>query len=104
VQGSAAYAGGRVIPTPFGRFYSPNITPDDDTGIGRWSADDFWGVLHEGRARDGTLLYPVFPYTNYTRMTRDDSDAIYAYLRSDSGGASGVACEHDLNFPISTGA
>lgn len=100
VQGSAAYAGGRVIPTPFGRFYSPNITPDDDTGIGRWSADDFWGALHEGRARDGTLLYPVFPYTNYTRMTRDDSDAIYAYLRTIPA-VHQASREHDLAWPIS---
>jgi mono/diheme cytochrome c family protein len=100
VQGSAAYAGGRVIPTPFGRFYSPNITPDDDTGIGRWSADDFWGALHEGRARDGRLLYPVFPYTNYTRMTRDDSDAIYAYLRTIPA-VKQASREHDLRWPIS---
>jgi mono/diheme cytochrome c family protein len=82
VAGGADYAGGRLIPTRFGRFYSPNITPDDDTGIGRWSSEDFWNALHEGRGRDGRLLYPVFPYTNYTRMTRDDSDAIYAYLRT----------------------
>lgn len=100
VQGSPAYAGGRVIPTPFGRFYSPNITPDDDTGIGRWSADDFWGALHEGRARDGTLLYPVFPYTNYTRMTRDDSDAIYAYLRTIEP-VRRESRAHDLRFPYS---
>jgi mono/diheme cytochrome c family protein len=95
--GSADYAGGRLIPTPFGRFYSPNITPDDDTGIGRWSADDFWLALHEGRGRDGRLLYPVFPYTNYTRMTRDDSDAIYAYLRT-LPAVHQASRSHDLHF------
>lgn len=98
VEGSADYAGGRMIPTPFGRFYSPNITPDDATGIGRWSADDFWGALHEGRARDGKLLYPVFPYTNYARMTRDDSDAIYAYLRTVPA-VQQASREHELRFP-----
>lgn len=95
VQGGAAYAGGRAIPTPFGVFYSPNITPDTETGLGRWSADDFWGALHDGRSRDGALLYPVFPYTNYTRMTRDDSDALYAYLRS-LPPVSQAAREHEL--------
>lgn len=100
VQGGAAYAGGRMITTPFGRFYSPNITPDDETGIGRWSADDFWGALHEGRAKGGKLLYPVFPYTNYTRMTRDDSDAIYAYLRTIAP-VKQPSREHDLKWPIS---
>ncbi|MDB5967950.1 MAG: cytochrome c [Hydrocarboniphaga sp.] len=99
-QGSADYAGGRAIPTPFGRFYSPNITPDNETGIGRWSAEDFWNALHEGRARDGKLLYPVFPYTNYTRMTRDDSDAIYAYLRSVPA-VHQASRRHDLSFPYS---
>ena len=98
VQGSADYAGGRLIPTPFGRFYSPNITPDDDTGIGRWSADDFWLALHEGRGRDGQLLYPVFPYTNYARMARDDSDALYAYLRT-LPAVPQPSRAHDLAFP-----
>lgn len=81
-RGGVAYAGGRAIPTPFGTFYAPNITPDDDTGIGRWDADDFWRALHEGRGDDGEPLYPVFPYTHYTKLTRRDADAMFAYLRS----------------------
>lgn len=80
--GGAAFAGGRPIPTPFGTFYSPNITPDGRTGIGLWSADDFWRALHEGVSRDGRALYPTFPYTNYTRVTRSDADAMFAYLKS----------------------
>ncbi len=82
VRGGAPYAGGRALDTPFGRLVAPNITPDRDTGIGAWSADDFWLALHNGKSRDGRLLYPAFPYTNYTKVTRDDADALYAYLRT----------------------
>lgn len=82
VRGGPEYAGGRALDTPFGRLYGPNLTPDMETGIGRWSADDFWNALHNGIARDGRLLYPAFPYTNYTKVSRTDSDALYAYFRS----------------------
>ena len=81
-QGGAPYAGGRGVPTPFGTVYAPNLTPDTATGLGAWSPAVFWRALHNGRARDGRLLYPAFPYPNYTRITRADSDAIHAYLRS----------------------
>ncbi|MEN4920742.1 cytochrome c [Achromobacter spanius] len=81
-RGGKALAGGTPIPTPFGTVYGPNITPDTETGIGAWTADDFWQALHNGKSRDGTLLYPAFPYTEYTRVTRSDSDALFAYLRS----------------------
>jgi len=77
-----AYAGGVEIPTPFGTFFVPNITPDPETGIGTWTADDFWRALHEGRSKDGSLLYPAFPYTNYTKVKRADADDLFAYLRS----------------------
>ena len=97
-RGGAAYAGGRAIPTPFGTFYSPNITPHADSGLGRWSNDDFWQAMHQGRSRDGSPLYPVFPYTNYTRVTRADSDAIFAYLQSLPAVAS-PRREHALKFP-----
>lgn len=79
-RGGAPLAGGRVIPTPFGDMVSPNITPDRKTGIGAWSADEFWRALHNGRGRDGRFLYPVFPYPNYTRLSRADSDAMYAWF------------------------
>lgn len=98
-RGGASYAGGRAIDTPFGLFYSPNITPDADTGIGRWSADDFWRALHEGRAPDGRPLYPSFPYTNYTRISRADADAMYAYLRS-LAPVTQRNREHELRFPF----
>lgn len=81
-RGGKPYAGGTPVPTPFGVVYGPNLTPDPQTGIGAWSADDFWRALHNGKSRDGTLLYPAFPYTEYTRMTRADADALYAFLRT----------------------
>lgn len=82
VRGGMAYAGGRTISTPFGDIYTSNITPDAKTGIGTWSSDDFWRALHHGKSKDGRLLYPAFPYTNYTNITRADSDALYAYLQT----------------------
>jgi mono/diheme cytochrome c family protein len=81
-RGGAAYAGGRGLETPFGTVFSSNLTPDDATGLGRWSAAHFWRAMHHGRSMDGRLLYPAFPYTDYTLVTREDSDALFAYLRS----------------------
>jgi mono/diheme cytochrome c family protein len=81
-RGGAPWAGGRAIETSFGTFYTNNLTTDPQTGLGQWTADDFWRALHEGRSRDGRLLYPAFPYTNYTRVTREDADALWAYLQS----------------------
>lgn len=81
-RGGMPYAGGRAIQTPFGAIYAPNITPDGQTGIGTWTADDFWRALHNGKSKDGSLLYPAFPYPNYTKVTRADADAMFAYLRT----------------------
>jgi mono/diheme cytochrome c family protein len=80
--GGRPFAGGHAMPTPFGTLYSTNITPDRDTGIGAWSADEFYQTMHEGRSRDGGLIYPAMPFGSYTKVTRADSDAIFAYLRS----------------------
>ncbi|WP_082568743.1 cytochrome c [Rhizobacter sp. Root1221] len=80
--GGVPYAGGRAIDTPFGAIYTSNLTPDDTTGIGTWSSAHLWRALHHGRSKDGRRLFPAFPYPNYTHVTREDSDAIYAYLRS----------------------
>ena len=76
------FAGGRAMPTPFGNIYVPNITPDDETGIGLWSADDFYRAMHTGVTRNGTLMYPAMPFASYTKVTREDCDAIFAYLQS----------------------
>jgi len=79
-EGGAAFAGGRALPTPFGTVHSTNITPDADTGIGRWSRDEFRRAMHEGIDRAGRHLYPVFPYDHFTRVTDDDVDALYAFI------------------------
>ena len=76
------FAGGRPLHTPFGTFYSPNITPDKSTGIGNWTEQDFTRALHQGVRPDGSHFYPVFPYTSYTKLTDDDVHALWAYLGS----------------------
>ena len=98
LRGQPPYAGGLEIPTPFGKLYTPNITPDLETGIGSWSADDFWRAMHDGRSKDGTFLYPAFPYTNYTKVTREDSDAIYAYFMSITA-VKQKSRPHEMGFP-----
>ena len=102
-RGGRPYAGGRGIETPFGTVLSSNLTPDTATGIGRWTRADFWRALHHGRSRDGRLLYPVFPYPNYTQVTRGDADAILAYLRS-LPAVSQVNKPHALRFPYNSQA
>ncbi|HSH91537.1 MAG TPA: cytochrome c, partial [Ramlibacter sp.] len=102
-RGGAPLAGGRAIETPFGTVYSSNITPHKETGIGTWNADHFWRALHNGRAKDGRLLYPAFPYPNYTLVTRADADAIYAYLRSVPA-VERPNAGHRLYWPYSTQA
>jgi cytochrome c553 len=81
-RGGESYAGGRSIATPFGEVHASNLTPHRVAGIGAWTADDFWRALHEGRSRDGRALNPAFPYTEFTRMSRADSDALFAWLRT----------------------
>lgn len=80
--GGASYAGGKGIPTPFGTVYTSNLTPHAETGLGRWSAEDFWQAMHNGRSRDGHLLYPAFPFTSFTQLAREDSDALLAFLQT----------------------
>ena len=94
-----AFAGGRAMATPFGNLYVPNITPDDETGIGHWSADEFYRMLHTGVSRDGTLLYPAMPFASYTKVTRADSDAMFAYLMSVAP-VSQKNRPHELRFPF----
>jgi mono/diheme cytochrome c family protein len=102
-RGGQPYAGGLPIETPFGTIYSSNLTPDDKAGIGGWSSAHFWRAMHNGRSKDGRLLYPAFPYPNFTQVTREDSDAIYAYLRSVPPAAEPNKA-HRLRFPYDTQA
>ncbi len=102
-RGSEAWAGGRPFTTPFGTLFSSNLTPDQATGLGQWSAGAFWRALHHGRSRDGRLLYPAFPYTHTTQIVRADSDALYAYLQS-LPAVSATAPAHQLSWPYGTQA
>lgn len=80
--GGEPYTGGLRMDTPFGPIYSSNITPDDETGIGLWTQEEFYQALHDGVGRHHKYLYPVMPFSFYTKMTREDVDAIYGYLKS----------------------
>lgn len=98
-RGGQPFAGGLAVPTQFGRLYTSNITPDRETGIGTWTSDDFWRALHEGRGQHGEYLYPAFPFPNYTRITRPDADALYAYLMSVPA-VRRADTPHELRFPF----
>ncbi len=97
--GGPLFAGRLPMPTPFGTLYSTNITPDPETGIGNWTADQFYSLMHTGRTPAGGLIYPAMPFGSYTKVTRKDADALFAYLRS-------VPAVHlpnrpnDLRFPF----
>jgi len=100
-RGGEPYAGGRGIETPFGKVFASNLTPDPINGIGRWSAEDFWQALHNGKSRDGRLLNPAFPYTSYTHVSREDSDALWSYLRTLSP-STRANQPHALQWPLGT--
>jgi mono/diheme cytochrome c family protein len=100
-RGGADYAGGLGIATPFGTVYTSNLTPDAQAGLGRWTPAAFWRAMHHGRSADGRLLYPVFPYTSYTQVSRADSDALFAYLRSLPAVAQANR-PHELAFPYNS--
>jgi mono/diheme cytochrome c family protein len=98
VHGGTPFAGGRPVPTPFGTVYAPNLTADTETGIGKWDSSDFWRALHDGKSKDGSLLYPAFPFTNFTKITRTDSDAMFAYFKTIPA-VRQKNIEPDLRFP-----
>jgi mono/diheme cytochrome c family protein len=98
VTGGAPFAGGYRLNTPYGYLLAPNITPEPETGIGSWTADDFYRSLHQGVNKQGQNLYPAMPYDFYTAVTREDSDAIYAYLRTVKPVRNAVDVNH-LDFP-----
>ncbi len=100
-RGGAPGAGGLALATPYGTLHTSNLTPDPETGIGRWSAAAFWRALHHGRSADGRLLYPAFPYTHATLLTRADSDALFSYFRSLPPAHREVPA-HELRWPYST--
>jgi mono/diheme cytochrome c family protein len=93
-------AGGRALPTPFGVFFSPNITPDPIHGIGGWTFGDFKRALRRGVSPSNTHYYPVFPYTSYTGMSDSDIEDLWAYLGSVPP-VSQPNRPHELGFPYS---
>jgi mono/diheme cytochrome c family protein len=95
------FAGGRALESPFGTFYSPNITPDRQTGIGDWSDDDFVQAFWEGVTPSGEHYFPAFPYTAYTGVARGDLLAMKAYLFSLEP-IEKENREHDLPFVMSS--
>ncbi len=99
-RGDRSLAGGRPIVTPYGIFYPPNITPHRERGIGRWSEEDLIRALRMGLDPGGRHYYPAFPYTSYTRMTRQDMRALYAYLMTWSK-SSRQSQVHDVQWPLS---
>jgi len=98
--GGPALAGGPPLKTPFGTFYAPNITPDPEHGIGRWSDADFARALREGVSPSGQHLYPVFPYTAYTKMSAQDVADLRAYLKTVPP-SNKPSRAHELRFPFS---
>ncbi|MEH2539269.1 MULTISPECIES: cytochrome c [unclassified Bradyrhizobium] len=97
--GGVPYAGGLAMPTPFGKIYSTNITPDPETGIGRWSEQAFIRALRSGVDREGRHLYPAFPYDHFTRVSDDDAKALYAFFMSIDPVKSS-APPNELPFPL----
>ena len=99
VRGGKSFAGGLPVPTPFGTIFSSNITPDAETGIGRWSEAAFRRAMRSGVNRDGQHLYPTFPYDHFTNVTDADDQALYAYLMTRPP-VRASARENELSFPL----
>jgi mono/diheme cytochrome c family protein len=99
VRGGKAFAGGLPVPTPFGTIYSSNITPDPETGIGRWPEAAFRRAMRSGVDRDGRHLYPTFPYDHFTNVSDEDDSALYAYLMTRPP-VHAPARANELPFPL----
>jgi mono/diheme cytochrome c family protein len=97
--GGQPFAGGLGVKTPFGTVYSTNLTPDPETGMGRWSLEAFTRAMHEGVSRDGSHLFPVFPYDHFTKVSDDDLKALYAYIMSIPP-VRAVAPANTIPFPL----
>jgi mono/diheme cytochrome c family protein len=82
VPGKPPFTGGVVLSTPFGNLVAPNITPDAETGIGKMTAEEFQKVMSDGIGREGYHLYGAMPFTAYTKVTKADNSAIFAYLQT----------------------
>src|SRR4051812_27659209 len=99
LRGGKSFAGGLPVPTPFGTIYSSNITPDAETGIGRWPEAAFRRAMRSGVSRDGQHLYPTFPYDHFTNVSDEDDTALYAYLMTRPP-VRAPARANQLSFPL----
>ena len=99
VRGGKNFAGGLPVPTPFGAIFSTNITPDPETGIGRWPEEAFRRAMRTGVDREGRHLYPTFPYDHFTNVTGEDDRALYAYLMTREPIVA-AARPNELRFPF----
>ena len=99
-KGGAVMAGGLELKTPMGTIYSSNITPDPETGIGRYSFEQFDTVMREGKTPAGENLYPAMPYPSYAKMSEDDMRALYAYLLQDVTAVKQANLHADMSFPF----
>ena len=98
-SGSVPFAGGRALTTPFGKFYGPNLTPHQETGLGAWSEADFQRALRRGERRDGAHYFPAFPYPSFSGMSDADVRDLWAYLRS-LPPTNQANRAHQLRFPF----
>ncbi|HZR70417.1 MAG TPA: cytochrome c [Burkholderiales bacterium] len=99
-ENAQPFAGGRALKTPFGTFYGPNITPDPNAGLGRWTEADFIRAMRFGERPDGANYFPAFPYTSFTKTTDGDLKDLWAYLRTLKPSAQ-PSRPHDVRFPYS---
>lgn len=99
-EGGTPFAGGRPIESPLGTIYSTNITPDEETGIGRYSLDEFRAALYDGIRQDGAHLYPAMPYANYRKLSEEDVRALYAFFMEEVEPVSNPVIETALPFPF----
>lgn len=94
------FAGGVGLNTPFGVVYSANITSDKQNGIGDWTPEQFYRAMHDGIGIYDEHLYPAFPYPWFTRISREDDEAILAFLKTVPASAA-IPPPNQLAFPVS---
>ena len=100
-KGGQPFAGGLPINTPMGKIYTTNITPDQQTGIGQWTYDDFAKLMRYGVTKAGYTVYPAMPYPSYSRMSDADMHDLYAYLKSGVAPVAQANRENDIPWPLS---
>jgi mono/diheme cytochrome c family protein len=91
--------GGLALPSPFGTFHVPNISPDPNDGIGRWSEADFVTAMSKGTSPSGAHYFPAFPYTSYAHVRIEDVRDLFAYLKT-LPQVAGRVRDHDVPFPF----